>query len=339
MLAKGILVFFFCLYVETTCHSIPIGCNGTTDSIALSLAQSLQGIANALLVNSQTSCSGSTLTPCCHTKPSPLPTSCEEIRTKWPHSISGYYYVGGKKGPSYVYCHMEELCSSRGGWTRIAYLDMSDSTEVCPPGFKPYQSGGVKACGRQSSSGPGCQSVKFSSYGINYTQVCGKVVGYQRGSPDAVDHTIGTGHNDINSHYVDGISLTHGSPRQHIWTFMAGLIEASFYKDGRYNCPCSQGSLQNSTILSFIGNDYFCESGNPSTNGQIDGSTFYTADPLWDGKGCGSLEQTCCQAPGLPWFYKVLKSPTTNNIEMRDCGDQATNDEDVLVNYYEIYIK
>ena len=51
MLAKGILVFFLCLYVETTCHSIPIGCNGTTDSIALSLAQSLQGIAKALQVS------------------------------------------------------------------------------------------------------------------------------------------------------------------------------------------------------------------------------------------------------------------------------------------------
>ena len=44
------MVFFLCLYVEATCHSIPIGCNGTTDSIALSLAQSLQGIANALQV-------------------------------------------------------------------------------------------------------------------------------------------------------------------------------------------------------------------------------------------------------------------------------------------------
>ena len=233
---------------------------------------------------------------------------------------------------------MEKLCSSVGGWTRIAYLDMSDSTEECPPGFRLYQSGGVRACGKQSSNGPGCQSVKFPSYGINYSQVCGRVVGCQYGTPDAVDHTLGTGHNDINSHYVDGISLTRGSPRQHVWTFMAGLIEASLYSDGRYNCPCSQGSLQNSTMPSFIGNDYFCESGNPSTNRKIDGSTFYTADPLWDGKGCGSLEQSCCQAPGLPWFHKALNSATTDYLEMRVCGDHET-DEDVPVNYYEIYIK
>ena len=219
---------------------------------------------------------------------------------------------------------------------------MSDSTEEYPPGFRLYQSGGLRACGRQSSSSGSCQSVKFSSNGINYSQVCGKVVGYQYASADAIDQTRGTGltsHNDINSHYVDGISLTHGSSRQHIWTFMAGLIEASIYIDGRFNCPCSQGSLQNSTIPSFIGNDYFCESGNPSTNSKIDFSTLYTVDPLWDGKGCGSLEQTCCQAPGLPWFHKVLNSTTTDYLEMRVCGDQETNDEDVPVNYYEIYIK
>ena len=80
MLAKVTLVLFLCLYVETTCHSIPIDCN-VTYSIALSLAQSLQEVANALLVNSQSSYSGSTLSPCCHTEPSPSPTSCEEIKT------------------------------------------------------------------------------------------------------------------------------------------------------------------------------------------------------------------------------------------------------------------
>ena len=164
-------------------------------------------------------------------------------------------------------------------------------------------------------------------------------MGYQHGTPDAVDNTLGTEHNDINRDYVDGVSLTHGSPRQHIWTFMAGLIEASFYSDGCYICSGSQGSLQNSTIPSFIGNDYFCESGNPSTNGTFSLSTFYTADPLWDGNGCGSIEQTCCQVSGLPWFQKVLNSTTTDYLEMRVCADQEPDNEDVPVNYYEIYIK
>ena len=54
---------------------------------------------------------------------------------------------------------------------------MSDSTEVYPLEFKVYHSGGVRACGRQSFEDSSCQSVKFPSYGINYTQACGRVVG------------------------------------------------------------------------------------------------------------------------------------------------------------------
>ncbi len=35
-----------------------------------------------------------------------------------------------------VYCEMGELCNTtEGGWTRLAYLDMSDSTVDCLPGF------------------------------------------------------------------------------------------------------------------------------------------------------------------------------------------------------------
>ena len=122
---------------------------------------------------------------------------------------------------------MGELCGSGGGWTRLAYLDMSDATVNCPSGFRLYQSGGVRACGRPTSSVGSCQSVQFPSNGISYSQVCGKVVGYQYGSPDAVDSGRGTPghHNNINSYYVDGVSITRGSPRQHVWTLMAGSAE------------------------------------------------------------------------------------------------------------------
>ena len=270
---------------------------------------------------------------------SPLPTSCQEIKNKQPNSPSGVYLLAtANDGTKYVYCNMKELCGSGGGWTRLAYLDMTDSTENCPSGFKLHQSGGVRACGRATSSVGSCVSVQFPPNGISYSQVCGRVVGYQFGSADAVDPTIGANaHNDINSYYVDGVSITHGSPRQHVWTLMAGLIEASIRHDGRYNCPCSQGSTQNSTLQSFIGNDYYCESGNPATDGSFQ-HILYTSDPLWDGKGCGSLEGNCCTAPGLPWFHKVLNTTTTDYLEMRVCGDQDSN-EDSPVSFYELYIK
>ena len=44
---------------------------------------------------------------------------------------------------------------------------------------------------------------------VSVTLKCGRVVGYQFGSADAVDPTIGdpNAHNDINSYYVDGVSI------------------------------------------------------------------------------------------------------------------------------------
>uniref|UniRef100_A0A1X7UHS8 Fibrinogen C-terminal domain-containing protein n=1 Tax=Amphimedon queenslandica TaxID=400682 RepID=A0A1X7UHS8_AMPQE len=285
-----------------------------------------------------------------HNDSTALPTSCKEIKERQPLSPSGVYLLANTIATYTAYCNMEELCGSGGGWTRLAYLDMSDATQNCPPGFRLYQSGGVRACGRATSNDASCVSVQFPSNSISYSQVCGRVVGYQYASTDAVEHGLwnnpqkhvgGTDpkHNDINSYYVDGVSITRGSPRQHVWTLMAGLSETStLHFNGIFNCPCSPGSPQNLTLQSFIGNDYFCESGNPAT----DNSWLYdvyTSDPLWDGKGCGSLEDVCCAAPGIPWFNKVLGTTTTDYLELRVCADQETADEDVPVGFYEIYVK
>ena len=279
---------------------------------------------------------------------SPLPTSCQEIKNKQPNSPSGMYLLAtANDGTKYAYCSMQELCGSGGGWTRLAYMDMTDSTVNCPSGFRLHQSGGVRACGRATSSVGKCTSVQFPS-GISYSQVCGRVVGYQFGSTDAdypgsyTDEPYGTrvdtNHNDINSYYVDGVSITRGSPRQHVWTLMAGLNEEdSINHDGRYNCPCSPGSPQNKTLQSFIDNDYYCESSNPLTYGTWQ-YVLYTPDPLWDGKDC-SFEGNCCTAPGLPWFHKVLNTTTTDYLELRICGDEGNRNEDTPVSFYEFYVK
>ena len=284
-------------------------------------------------------------TQCCKPLPAvPEFQSCAAIKEYWPDSPSAYYHLSW----GFVYCHMDELCGTKGGWTRVAYLNMSDSNSSCPSEFKFYQSGEVRACGRATSSGASCTSVKFSTTNgsTNYSQVCGRVVGYQYGSPDAVypgDYSnvkygsvITPQHNDINSYYVNGVSITHGYPRQHIWTLMAGISESSSISRTKYNCPCAQYSKQNSTIQSFIGNDYFCESGNPNSDWE---QKLYVEDPLWDGKGCGTNEATCCSATGLPWFNKVLNSTTTDYVELRVCADESTANEDVPVSFYEIYIK
>ena len=276
---------------------------------------------------------------------SPLPTSCQEVKKKQPNSPSGMYLLEtANNGTINTYCNMEELCGSGGGWTRLAYLDMSDSTVNCPSGFRLYQSGSVRACGRPVTSSGSCVSVEFPSNGISYSQVCGRVTGYQWGSTDAVhparinNGQVESNHNDINSYYVDGVSITHGSPRQHVWTFMGGIQEETF-GDGSFNCPCSQVSTQNSTLQSFIGDDYFCESGNPSTESGSWQRILYTSDPLWDGDGCSSLESNCCTAhPSLPWFNKVLSGITNDYLELRLCGDEATSNEDSPISFYELFV-
>lgn len=230
--------------------------------------------------------------------PSYIPGSCQDIKDHWPYSGSGYYTISTSNGDTkVVYCHMKELCNNKGPWTRIAYLNMSDPTHRCPNGFRLYTSNGIRSCGRPSTNSGGCQSQLYISPPSNgYKEVCGKVIGYQYYDTDAFRSHAGR---TIDTYYVDGISLTYGTfPRRHIWTFAAGQYDNLPDPD---NCPCSSGSPQ--SVPSFVGNDYFCENGcSESSHTQ----KLYTTDPLWDGKGCGSLEGDCCSVSGLPWFHKVL---------------------------------
>uniref|UniRef100_A0A1X7TFK4 Fibrinogen C-terminal domain-containing protein n=1 Tax=Amphimedon queenslandica TaxID=400682 RepID=A0A1X7TFK4_AMPQE len=107
-----------------------------------------------------------------HNVSTALPTSCKEIKQEQPISPSGLYLLANPNDTSlyYTYCDMGTLCGSGGGWTRLAYLDMSDSTMNRPSGFRLYQSGGVRACGRATSSGGSCVSVQFPSNSISYSQ-------------------------------------------------------------------------------------------------------------------------------------------------------------------------
>ena len=133
------------------------------------------------------------------------PVSCKDIKAVLPNSPTSYYHVNSRT----IYCNMDTLCNSTGGWTRLAYLDMADSTQNCPSGFRLYQSGGVRACGRPVTSSASCSSVTFPSNGISYSQICGRVTGYQFGSNDALHMGNGNNHNNLNADYVDGACQYH----------------------------------------------------------------------------------------------------------------------------------
>ena len=248
------------------------------------------------------------------------PVSCKDIKAAHPNSPSGYYHVNSRT----TYCNMGELCGQDGGWTRIAHLDM---TMNCPSGLQELMTGGIRACRREGSSA-GCRSNVFQTNGISYSQICGKVVGYQKGTTDAVYAKS----NDINSAYIDGVSITRGSPRQHVWSYIAGYRSNGI---GTHTCPCNTGS--NNTVPPFVGEHYYCESGTDSF--PSDG-TVYTADPLWDGDNCLSKEAPCCNGTGLPWFFRDYGNATiTDYIELRVCGNDIYPNKDTPVQLYEIYVK
>ena len=211
---------------------------------------------------------------------------------------------------------------------RVAELDMTNSSHQCPSGLVERTDSGKRTCVRNETTG-GCSSVHFITPGVDYSSVCGRVIGYQYGAPEAF---IGT---SVDSRYVDGVSLTHGDPRQHIWTFAAARDEVGSYSSG--NCPCINTNLsaQATPPPAFVGNDYFCDTGSED-RWQI---IFYGDDPLWDGAGCGPLN-TCCSLNTPPWFYKQLPQPTTDDIEMRMCRDNdPINNEDIAIEIVEVYVQ
>ncbi len=93
--------------------------------------------------------------------------------------------------------------------------------------------------------------------------------------------------------HTDGISITHDpSPsRKHIWSFVAANSERSPHTLER--CPCSDTrSSWQFSVPNFIGNNYFCDSGQERFSYTFD---YFSEDPLWDGEGCSQISSCCTQ--------------------------------------------
>ena len=219
-------------------------------------------------------------------------------------------------------------CGGSGGWRRVVYLNMTDPNTNCPSGWQ-LTSYFKRKCSKVRTSRLSCDSVFFPVSGGDYTSVCGSIRAYQYGPTDAfyAFHTRQV--TTIEGAYVSGVSLTHGSPRQHIWTFAAGALE---YLPTRVDiCPCDANI--NITIPPFVGGDYFCESGANSGRPSVG---FYPEDPLWDGQGC-SNSSTCCSFNNPPYFTKQLPSPTSDPIEARLCKLDGADDSPV--DLMDLYVK
>ena len=220
----------------------------------------------------------------------------------------------------------------------MAFVNMTDTNYNCPTGLN-LTSYSKRTCGRAHTNSGECSSTTFSVGGLTYSRLCGRINGYQFGDTGAFfpsNQSLAIRSN-INSNYVEGVSLTHGEgdDRQHIWTFASGRTETPSTGDQTTSCPCDTYTYDD--IPSFVGNDYFCESGlNSPWNGIH--ITFLPNDPLWDGQGC-TANSSCCQFNNPPWFTKSLPNPTTDDIELRICTYLQPASQNFPLELIELYVQ
>ena len=227
-----------------------------------------------------------------------------------------------------VYCDMEGInCDGGGGWTRVAYLNMTEPNATCPTGLSTlsYENFTHNLCGKPSFI-PYCVSTVFSTHNITYSKVCGQVRGYQYSRLFGFHNHVG-----IDSHYIDGVSLTHGALHKHIWSYIGAFTEDNH---NTYGCPCSTG-YNGHNRSSLVGSHYYCESGTSIDQQDV----FYSDDPLWDGQQCNSDEASCCPVNStMPWFYRLLDSHTTDDIKLRVCAVGSGKTDQTPLDIIELYI-
>ena len=221
-----------------------------------------------------------------------------------------------------------ETCDGPG-WRRVAFINMTDPNQNCPQGFN-LTDYSIRSCGRDVVSD--CSSVAFPVNGSQYSQVCGRVTAYRWGLTGAF-----VGYNllaeTIDGAYVDGLSLTHGSPRTHIWTFASGLFNGTGVEapaERLLQCPCDTGNIF--TSPPYVGSDYFCENVASVTPDSIQ---FYPDNALWDGQ---DHLNPCYGLNNPPWFYKTLPVPTTDDIELRMCFVNPSV-SDTAIQLLEIFVQ
>ena len=222
-------------------------------------------------------------------------------------------------------------------WTRVAYLNMSDPQQTCPSNWNLITSP-VRGCGQSFTARQNCDSVFYPVKGRHYSSVCGKIIAFHKGVFGGFSSVWSNRAFTIEETYVAGVSLTHGPPgaRQHVWTFVGTISEIDNTFNGKLHCPCSNNDNWTYEVPSFIGNDYFCDTGNRGPG--YSENAFYLNDPLWDGEGCGSTS-SCCQFNSPPWFCKSLPRATTDDLEIRLCYINPFHQGAKIISSIDIYIR
>ena len=218
--------------------------------------------------------------------------------------LSGYHILTSSAGVlRCVYCDLTRTFGGNTtGWMRIAELDVNN----CPSGMRTGTVNNDTTC-EVSEDEAGCTEILYPTFNIQYTLITGKIRAYQIESVDGFKYVpmnirphIPSDNSNISSNYLDGVSIT--SNGLHVWSFAAG-------------CDCTTDKP------SFIRDDFTC--------GGREGKLKYPPEYLWESQQCGTSST---------WFYKELP-PTTADISVRVCRDQARSDEDLALTVLELYIQ
>ena len=237
-----------------------------------------------------------------------------------------------------------------GNWTRIYHFDISKD-KSCPSNWQLIEHEGEKGCDSKVTGA--CSPIYIEVGDMDFDEVCGMALGRQIAFPDAF--SVGTGA-VINSLYVDGLSITYGFPREHVWTYAVGASKNPLFGGSGGNCPCDDGQPQ----PHFVGENMYCDSGHQSSNtAQIeaydDNYSLYTDihnHTLWKAPCGKGIMNTCCGESGItedvkpPWFhrsgFKKLSEKTGLNMakfEAALCTHEVDMQEGALITAFELYIK
>ena len=224
-------------------------------------------------------------------------------------------------------------CGGTGGWRRVVYLNMTDPHTTCPSGWN-MTGYSKRTCGRNSIGSSTCSSTTFPVNGGKYNRICGRIKAYQWGATTAFLSYHNRYVTTIDGAYASGVSVTHGTPRNHIWTFVAGASEGN--PTPTTVCPCDATSTIH--IPPFVGNDYFCESAVNEPWVRSRHLILHPNDTLWDGEDC-LPSSTCCSQHNPPYFIKQLPTSTTDDIEARICLYYPLHSANVAVELVELYVQ
>lgn len=267
--------------------------------------------------------------------------SCQAMLAAGIHT-SGYYWLRAGNGSSVqVYCDLlsDFTAATPRGFMRAAHMDMTESSHTCPFSLHTLNTTCGRLCGRGQTS-PGCSSVTYSTWGIPFQRVCGRVIAYQFSNTNAFFVSQYDANLSLEDAYLDGVSLTHGiSPRHHIWSFAAGLAEST---EGYSACPCGAIGREVAAVPHFVKDNYFCASGDHGQAMQQEDHkdfTYYCEHPLWTGEGCAP-HSTCCQRQGhQPWFCVELERMVDSDLELRLCGNEDTSNEDTPIQIVDLFVQ